>query len=202
MSQPDWPSLPAAELAASLTDKDAFIRRAALAELCRRGPSPEAQRALLAGFADASGYVKRTASDIATGWQYRPAHDLVMGLLGDAEDRTRVEALRALCTLGVEADIPSLLPIYDSDPSEDARRMAAWALQLAATPASWEPIFARLERDALGRHRVWACELASRFGNATHLPALERLTGDDDGHVRTAASRAVAALAARVSSTA
>ena len=103
-----------------------------------------------------------------------------------------------MCTLGVEADIPVLTALYDRDTAEEARRMAAWALQVVATPATWEPIFLRFEHDqTTDRHRLWACEMAGRFGNSAHLPALARLAQDPDGHVRGAAERAVAAIGAR-----
>ncbi len=199
MSQPDWPSLATANLLDLLDDKDAFIRRAALGELCRRGPSQDAQQALLAAFTDSSGYVKRTAADIATGWQYAAAHDRLVDLLTDPEDHTRIEALRAMCTLGVEADIPVLTALYDRDTALEARRMAAWALQVVAGPTTWAPIFERFTRDTeTDRHRVWAAEIAGRFGDAACLPALALLAADADGHVRGAAERAAETIRARV----
>ena len=54
----------------------------------------------------------------------------------------------------------------------------------------WVHLFVAWSSDRVPRHRVWACELAQRFGGRSVLPALKALKADIDGHVQRAAMQA------------
>jgi hypothetical protein len=106
----------------------------------------------------------------------------------------RIAALRGLAILWEESDFEPVFDRYLHDSSDGVRREAAWTLQHNANSDCWQRLFSAWSTDVLARHRVWACQLAGRFASKSHLPELEFLQSDADGHVRIAAKRAADSL--------
>ena len=99
--------------------------------------------------------------------------------------------LRALRTLWQESDFDRVFRAFSSDGSTDVRKEAAWTLQSNASPATWRRLFEVWRADSLPRHRGWACDLASAYGDSDVLADLRGLVNDIDGHVRERATRTV-----------
>jgi HEAT repeat protein len=71
------------------------------------------------------------------------------------------------------------------------RKEAAWTLRANTSSGNWRALFQAWRSHRLARHRVWACEVAGAFGDTNIEPELVPLAGDEDGHVRKAAARAL-----------
>jgi HEAT repeat protein len=171
---------------------DQFLRRTALEVIGNHPQGRSMQAVILKALSDTSGYVVRTACDIAGKWEIREAHDLVLALLTDASGPTRQTALRALSKVWRDADFPVVFQVYERDADVRVRREAAWVLRKYAAPENWRKLFEAFLVDELARHRQWACEIAEKFSDPEMLPQLlSRLTFDSNGHVRKAASRAI-----------
>jgi len=178
-------------------NSDHFIRRTAI-EIIGRHPGGQALRAIvLKALADPSEYVVRTACEVVAHWRCDPAHDAVTALLRDPAHATRRSAIRAISAIWRELDFQPVFRIYTSDPDRPVRREAAWTLRERVTASDWLQLFEAFRKDDPPRHRVWACELAGKFGDSTVTSSLETLLSDCDGHVRTAAATATDTLSRR-----
>jgi hypothetical protein len=171
--------------------EDVFKRRVALEAIGKLGPSAQLEPFVLTGLADSSGYVKRTACDVAGRWPLASARSAILKLLHDPEEDTVVAALRALETVSSADEIPSLLMVFDRAKQKSVRHAAAWTLYRLVTHDTWLELFDRFASDGLARHRVWASDLAQRFGANEVITQLAILESDRDGHVRAATRRAL-----------
>jgi HEAT repeat protein len=138
---------------------------------------------------DTSGYVIRTATEIASRWGLTAAAARLRTLARDADSLTRRASLEALRTLGSDEDLGMLLTLFGSDPNRDVRNAAAWAMAALASQRNWRDALAALAVDPIPRHRLFACDLIERFGNDSDRETLQSLLDDPDGHVRKAAGR-------------
>jgi len=184
-------------LASAATIDDQFLRRTAMEAIGRHPHGRDLSACILSGLNDQSEYVVRTACEVVQQWRLLEAHDLILPLLTNASVATRQSAIRTLGTIWVDADFPLLFSIYTRDPDTAVRREAAGVLRGTAASATWRTLFDAFLVDELARHRKWACELAERFSSAETLPALSSLLPDIDGHVRTAAARAIQIVSGR-----
>ena len=121
----------------------------------------------------------------------REVHDDIMALATSESVKVRLAVVRALRRLWNDSDFETVFGLYRSDPEEMVRDEAAWVLRETASMRTWSRLFDLWCRDAHPRHRVWACEIAQRFGSRDELPALRRMLDDHDGLVRAAAVPAV-----------
>ena len=184
-------------LAEAATSKDQFLRRTAV-EVIGRHPQGRALRnTVLDALGDPSEYVVRTACEIVGRWELPEAHDLLLPLLANASEETRRSAIRALGSIWTGGDFPLVFRIYTHDAEMNVRKEAAWVLRRRATATSWRTLFDAFSADELPRHRQWACEPATSFGDAGILPLLFRLCSDRDGHVRKAATQAAQTISSR-----
>lgn len=178
-------------LIAALQDRDAFRRRSALETLGRTPADGVLDGLVLGALNDGSGYVVRAAAEIASRWRLGDAAPQLRLLCADADPLTRRAALGALREVGSEADIDMLLGVFSRDRERDVRNAAAWAMAALAGPASWRRALPVLLGDTTPRHRIFACELIAKFGDAADMETLRPLLDDADGHVRKAAARAL-----------
>src|SRR5262245_28382905 len=111
----------------------------------------------------------------------QPAHGRLVSFVTASEDTTRVAALRALEVLWQSSDFEVVLDRYLHDPSDAVRKQAAWALYKNVGAEHCERVFSIWSEDPLPRYRLWACQLAGRFGSKAVVPALEKLRADPDG---------------------
>ncbi len=155
------------------------VTRAALICQCLRDPSP---------------YVVRTTCSVVAALKLHSAHASLRELAYGAMSETRCAALRALKELWQPTDAAWVVSLFQHDPSPQVRREAAWTLRQNVDQDTWERLFELWSADPLPRHRVWACELARAFGFISYIPILQLMGNDRDGHVRTAASQALAHL--------
>ena len=176
---------------------DAHVRRGVVEAI---GVHPEGRRlqaVVCALLSDRDALVVRAACEAAGRQRLLEAHDHVARLLGSGDASTRTVAVRVLPERWRSGDLDRVLEVHSSDPSEGARREAAWTLRRVADGATWRALFDRWRVDSLPRHRQWACELACEFGGGDILPALALLASDRDGHVRDHAARTMRAIEAR-----
>lgn len=180
------------ELISALADRDGFRRRSALAALGKLSGDDEVAALVLASLYDASGYVVRTAVEIARQWRLVSAAPQLRELALDPDPLTRRTALEALQAIGSEADAELLLGMFSRDADRDVRNTAAWALAALAGPSAWRRSYEALVAGDVPRHRQLACELVGKFGDAADRESLRPLLNDRDGHVRKAAARVLA----------
>jgi hypothetical protein len=117
-------------------------------------------------------------------------HKQILNLANASDECTRLAALRGLVSLWEASDFEPVFDRYLHDPSEEVRKEAAWTLQQNADSGCWQRLFAAWSTDSLVRHRVWACQLAVRFGRMNLLTELKSLQtdADDGGALGTAAT--------------
>lgn len=185
-------------LRSELSSSDEFRRRAALEALVGSPLRPDARDDVRRLPNDPSPFVVRTAIEAAAWLRDEQAHPAVLAFLKDRDALTRHEAVRALDALWHEDDFARLLATMSKDPDDDIRKEAAWILRRHA-PADSRVLIERWRSGSLPRERVWACELIAKSGDPNDRPVLETLLGDSDGHVRDAATRALAGLDKRTS---
>jgi hypothetical protein len=184
-------------LAGAAAAGDQFVRRSAIETIGNHPQGRDLRAIILAALRDPSDYVMRTACDVVARWQLNEAHELVLTLLENASKATRRTAIRTLGAIWVDADFPPVFRIYTDAPEIDVCREAAWVLRRRTGSTQWRTLFEAFHVDALPRHRQWACELAENFSGAEVLPVLSGLSLDRDGHVRSAALRAIRTLSSR-----
>jgi HEAT repeat protein len=144
---------------------------------------------------DSSPYVVRTACEAVGRLAIPGARGALPRLAQDRDPCTREAALRAWRALWEPGDFEQVLTIHLTDEVEDVRKEAAWLLAQYASDENWQRLFSEWSTARLARYRVWACELAARFGTIGVEKALQALVEDQDGHVRKAARRALESAA-------
>ncbi len=171
---------------------DHHVRRAALEAIGHHSEGRLAADIVLAALQDDSAFVVRTACAAAAELGLLKAHERLRALLtDDPEEQTRWAAVDALAVLWETSDHDALVTSFTTDKSDEVRKRAAWALRERVTRETWLQLFTLWRDAALPRYRTWACELAGTFGGAAQVEDLERLSQDDNGHVRSAAHRAL-----------
>jgi HEAT repeat protein len=170
---------------------DPHVRRAAIEGIGRHADGRLASEAVCDALREAEPFVVQTACRAASTLGLSDTHDLVRLLLLSSSTDTRCAAIAAVDSLWRESDYEAVLRLFKTDPSEDVRKQAAWTLRAHVTVAAWAELFELWWDDPLPRYRTWACEVASAFGTADVAPRLSALANDNNGHVRTAAERAL-----------
>jgi len=170
---------------------DPHLRRSGVEAIGRHAFGRRAAKVVCQLLRDRSSFVVRAAALAAANLRLLPAHGRIVSLIKAAEESTRHDALRALEKLWHPYDFESVFDRYLHDSSDRVRKQATWTLHKNVGAEHWERVFLAWSHDPVPRHRVWACELAQRFGNRSVLPALQALEADSDGHVRWAAMQAV-----------
>jgi HEAT repeat protein len=173
---------------------DPYLRRAGLEAIGDHPSGRDASDVVLNLLHDRTGFVVRTACDVAGVLGLTGGHDRILELAGADEEATRLSALSALERLWVPPDFEKVFARYVHDRSDDVRKRAAWTINRNVRPEHWKRVFELWASDRLARHRVWACSIAERFGDRTALATLNALLSDLDGHVRRAAERASKAI--------
>ena len=143
---------------------------------------------------DPSPYVVRTACKVVAELKLEDACDSLRKLVHSDAGNTRIAALIALKELWQPSDFDLVLSMFQKDVSEQVRREAAWTLRSNADKSNWESLFEVWRTDPLHRHRIWACELAGKFGDRSHAKILQVMLKDTDGHVRAAADHTLQEL--------
>ena len=166
-----------------------FRRRSALEALGKLPRDADTDALVLDALRDTSGYVIRTAAEIVERWGLVDAAPVLRQRTGDSDPLTRRSALDALRIVGRAEDIDLLLPLLAHDPDRSVRNAAAWAISALAGQDNWRRAFAALLGDPMPRHRLFACEMAAKFGGAQDREVLRPLLDDEDGHVRKAVAR-------------
>lgn len=178
-------------LAHYLQSKDLYIKRAALEALSFHSESSSLTKQILAFLADASPILVRTACETVKSLKLVVAHDLIIKLIRDPSEETRIIALSTISELWRATDFGIILTIFKHDGSDSVKKEAAWVLYNHATSENWSELFNSWHLDNLPRHRSWACKLAAKFGSRDIRDKLKILAVDEDGHVRKAAQVAI-----------
>ena len=186
---------PDPEALATLIDltgsQDPYLRASAVNAIGRHRTGCDAAEVVLSALNDSNGFVIRAAARASAALRLAAAHDRIHALVGSKEEHTRLSALEALQNLWEASDFETVFARYLHDPSDSVRKQAAWTLETNVGAEQWERVFAAWSGDPIPRHRAWACSLAERFGTRATLGRLDGLRSDPDGHVRSAAERAV-----------
>jgi HEAT repeat protein len=143
---------------------------------------------------DESPIVVRSAADAAAKLRDAGSHDPIVGLLRDRDASTRQAAIGALDELWRDEDFDGLLVIASEDPDERTRREAGFVLKNHASAPRWRSLVELWQGSELPRERAWACDLIGQFGSGEDLVNAARFLRDPDGHVRSAAQRALDAV--------
>jgi len=174
------------------THRDWRFRRSALGALAAHPLARTAAPLVVAALSDPSEFVVRTACETASALLLAEAHATIVGLAASSDPRTREASIRALSRLWQPSDFPTVFHAFHKDAVVPVRRAAAWTLVANASPSNWRALFDAWVHGELPRYRVWACEIAGRFGDASVRPQLSALAHDQNGHVRKAATRVLA----------
>jgi hypothetical protein len=174
----------------SLTrSKDWRFRRSAVEAI---GISPlghKSQEIVCNLLSDPSSYVMRAAIEAAANQKISCAHNEILKLMKAAEENTRIVALHALMDLWQPSDFDLVFDRYSHDPSDRVKKQAAWTIHENLDSQNWRRIFLAWINDPVPRHRIWACELAEKFGIRSDLTVLQPLINDPNGHVRRAVAK-------------
>jgi HEAT repeat protein len=182
-----------ARLREALDDPDWQIRRFALESLRRHAAVLNARADLIRMLFDRDDLVRQMACKVCGELGLREAHDGIVQLLEAGNPDVRDVALSTLAQLWEDADFEPVFRRYREDGQRAVRIAAAKVLRRRAGPATWRGLFTAWSRDREARHRLWACELAARFGGAAARPLIAPLALDKNPNVRAAARSALAA---------
>jgi hypothetical protein len=146
-------------------------RRVAIEALASHALVSRARQVIVVALGDASPYVARTACEAVGRLAIPQARPGISALARDPDSATREAALRAWAAVWRPEDFEPVYQIYAQDKVEQVRREAAGLLRQHADAASWQRLFAAWSMAPFGRHRVWACDSASRrrrllYGNS------------------------------------
>lgn len=168
------------------------FRRAATEALSAHPLASSATSNIVGALTDPSPYVVRTACETAAILKLQEARAGILSLAASHDTRTREAAVRALSRLWRPSDFPAVFAIFKTDPVSTVRRAAAWTLAVNVSDINWKALFDTWVKGELPRYRVWACEIAGRFGDSSDKLQVAALLRDPNGHVRKAAQRALA----------
>ena len=182
------------DLLADLTSPNSGLRRAAATDLANHPQRQRATVALIEALGDHLDYVVTAASDALVGIGGQDAHAALLRLLRHPNAFVREHVLWIFRPIWRESDFDVILETHQHDSSTDVRKRAGFLLRDVASKKTWHRLFDLWHNDSLPRYRVWGCELAQQFGDATIRDRLATLVSDDDGHVRKAADKALGRL--------
>ena len=178
-------------LLSCLSSEDWRIRRAALEAAKYHEHLSEHVDAVVKALKDTSAYVIREACLTIGDVALSDLHEEVFLLLSSKDDNTRANSMYAIDKIWQDTDYNKVLEIFFSDTDIDNRRRAAQILFNHANINTWQQLFDLWKNDSLGRHRMWACKLATVFGLSSVIADIEKLKNDPDGHVRKAAQESL-----------
>jgi HEAT repeat protein len=138
--------------------------------------------------------VKRSACSVVGAFRDRGSRQRIFALLDSRDEATRHAAVAAIDRLWEPKDSTRLLEIARSDPSKEVSGSAAAVLLRHVEESSWRRLFDAWIDHPAARHRVSACVLATRFGDASSVDRIAPLRIDPDCGVRNAAETALATL--------
>lgn len=127
-----------------------------------------------------------------------PAKNAVADALASPSPRVRLQALRALRTLGTPSDVPAVLTLLlktddETERTEAEKTTAALSQKVSNADNRASAIRMRLAREADPAVRVKLIGLLPLIGDNSTLPALRTALGDANAGVVDAAVRALAA---------
>ena len=178
----------------ALRDPDWQIRRLALEAIKRHARAREAAPEIVQQLFDVDDLVRQMACKICGELGLQSAHAGVLQLLEVENPDVRDVALCTLLTLWQDGDFERVYRCYREDPQRAVRIAAAKVLRRKANFATWRRLFIVWSVDREVRHRLWACELAARFGGQAAKWMIEPLARDRNRNVREAAVTALAGL--------
>jgi HEAT repeat protein len=178
-------------LVGQLASHDWTRRRAAVKALGEHPRGKVATRAVRDRLSDPSPFVVRAAAEAVTAIGDRAGRPSLIALLDDPEAATRMAGLRALDGLWESGDADRVMATAQGDRSADVRKEASWVLRNHASADTWEALYDLWCHSSLPRERAWAIHVAAEFGGAAVSERIRALLSDSDGHVRSAASRAL-----------
>jgi HEAT repeat protein len=125
-----------------------------------------------------------------------PAKNTVAAALGSTSRKVRVQALKALRTIGTPSDIPAVLDRLidssdDSEVTEAETTTVALAAKYAAGGGRGRTVIARLQSETAAGARVRLLGVLALIGDSRGLPVVRIALADANADVRDAAVRAV-----------
>ena len=128
---------------------DPYLRRAGLEAIGDHPSGRDASDVVLNLLHDRTGFVVRTACDVAGVLGLDGAHDRILELAGADEEATRLSALSALERLWLPSDFEKVFARYVHDRSDDVRKRAAWTLNRNVGSEHWKRVFELWASDRL-----------------------------------------------------
>ncbi len=173
---------------------DPYYRRAAIDAIAGHELGAKAALVIQCCLGDSNGYVVRAACAAAANLNLHQLSEVLIDLKSVATPATRRAAIEALGSLWRTTLFDQMLSQLGRDSSLEVRKAILSVLNANVDEYHWKTLFDVLRKDLIPRHRVWACDLAARFGGTDEIRILKRLRRDPDGHVRKAAERALGRL--------
>jgi HEAT repeat protein len=126
-----------------------------------------------------------------------PAKPVVSAALSSPSATVRLQALKALRTIGTPSDIPAVLDALldgseESDRAEAEKTVASLAQKIENQDGRSGTVKSRLSGEKRSEARVRLVALLPLIADASALPVLRALAGDEDVEVRDAAVHALA----------
>ncbi|MDD8026131.1 MAG: hypothetical protein PHI34_06445 [Acidobacteriota bacterium] len=126
------------------------------------------------------------------------AKSAVVPFLASPAADLRIQAVRALRTIGTTSDVPAVLDAYleagdETEKLESAAAVAALADKIAQAEGRAAAVTARLAAEKSPASKARLIELAGTIGDDSALPAVRAALNDPDKGVLDAAARALAA---------
>lgn len=110
-------------------------------------------------------------------------------------DAIQRASLSALKKIWQPSNFDSVFFIFKKSKNDSNRKEACWTLRATTDVNNWGELFEVWQYDQTPRHRLWACELISKFGRSADVEKLTKLLEDKDGHVRLSAEKVIKKLA-------
>ena len=184
------------ELRCLFSSPDIDVRRSIVFIIGEHADGQTERGVVLDALNDESELVVRTACETVRKLRLQEANERLISLL-DGSPAVQNAALYALGSVWLPKNLQAVLGVYRHPPNDDNRKAAASVLYATADSRSWSELFDCFRADEPPRHRTYACELAQAFGDMDVTHELQTLCIDTDGHVRKAASRALAKVTGR-----
>jgi hypothetical protein len=169
-----------------LKSEDSHKVRAAISAIGRNVNGKRIASDIIPFLTSQHAYVQRAALEALGRLECRSGRQMIYPFIDCEVESLQIAAIVAINLLWEGSDFGHFLEFFQHHKSETVRKQLGDVIYEHVSFLSWEAVFALFCSDPLPRHRIWAVELADKYGKREML---ERFFSDPDGHVRKRAER-------------